>query len=92
MNHVGPGKEFELGMDSWECGGKQVETICFLSGPHTLREFYQRSFAEHAEKEFIVYGDERYTYAQVEHIIKTLAHSLVEQLGKFIFIIQGNSK
>eukprot|EP00511_Aplanochytrium_stocchinoi_P002341 CAMPEP_0204838622 /NCGR_PEP_ID=MMETSP1346-20131115/31368_1 /ASSEMBLY_ACC=CAM_ASM_000771 /TAXON_ID=215587 /ORGANISM="Aplanochytrium stocchinoi, Strain GSBS06" /LENGTH=577 /DNA_ID=CAMNT_0051974783 /DNA_START=115 /DNA_END=1848 /DNA_ORIENTATION=- len=81
MNHVGPGKEFELGMDSWECGGKQVETMCFLSGPHTLREFYQRSFAEHADKEFIVYGDERYTYAQVEQIIKTLAHSLVEQLG-----------
>jgi len=79
--HVGPGKEFDLGLDSWFCGGKKVESLCFKSGPHTLTEFFDKSFLENKNKEFIVYQDERYTYGEVQSIIKRLGNALVEQLG-----------
>lgn len=63
----GPGGEFELGQISWECAGRKVQGLGFVSPPETLAEVYDNSFAEHANNEFLVYKDERLTFKYVQN-------------------------
>lgn len=77
---LGPGGDFEVGLDSWPIGmpgsEKVIESACFLKGPKTLREFYDLRFLENAESTFIVFNEERYTYRQVWAQVCSLASQL----------------
>lgn len=85
---VGPGGQFELGMDTWPCGNAMTTGLCFVQGPRTLKDLYDMSFAAPgvAEREFIVYENERYTFGEVLTLVQACAHGLQKQLG----IAQGD--
>ena len=52
----------------------------FEHTPRNLGAWFALS-AVHAERDFIVYGDERYTFAEVAQRTANLAHQLVTELG-----------
>eukprot|EP00924_Labyrinthula_sp_SR-Ha-C_P013029 maker-scaffold_12-snap-gene-7.54-mRNA-1 protein AED:0.02 eAED:0.02 QI:117/0.5/0.33/1/1/1/3/0/619 len=58
---LGPNGDYALGPLSWKSNGKKVDGI----GPKTLGEFYTDVFSANKEEDFIVYQEERFTYAQV---------------------------
>jgi long-chain acyl-CoA synthetase len=52
----------------------------FVAAPPTLRVLWQLT-AAHADKTYIVYEDERLTYAEVDARVRSLAHYLHETCG-----------
>jgi len=80
MKSVGPGGDFEIGMDTWNCGGNPVTFRCFKGPAHTptLGDYFRRYMLSPTQrnKEFIVYENERYTFAEVFDIVSALAHVL----------------
>ncbi len=82
---VSPGGAFEIGADSWLCGGKPVTFRCFKGPGHspTLGDYYARHMlAEDArDREFIVYEDERATFGEVYARAAALAHVLSSAYG-----------
>ena len=52
----------------------------FVAAPPTLRMLWQLT-AAHADKTYIVYEDERLTYAEVDARVRSLAHYLRETCG-----------
>jgi len=69
-------------------GGFEIETIqvrgiptkVFKSAPPDMRVLWEMS-ALHGDKDYIVYEDERYTYAEVHAQVRALAHLLRETHG-----------
>jgi long-chain acyl-CoA synthetase len=69
-------------------GGFEIETIevrgvpikVFKTAPPNMRALWEMS-ALHGDKDYIVYEDERYTYADVHGRVRALAHLLRETHG-----------
>lgn len=57
-----------------------IEYTTFLHGPRTLPALYAMS-ERHAEKTFLVYEDEAYTFADARARAASFAHALVHELG-----------
>ncbi|GIH22961.1 fatty acid--CoA ligase [Acrocarpospora phusangensis] len=70
---TGPGQLFEME----EVGGG---VRAWKHAPATFRALLENS-AFHGDKEFIVYGEERLTYAQHFRLAATLAHRLTDDFG-----------
>ncbi len=56
--------------------GVSIKT--FASAPPHLRALWEMT-AGYADKEYIIYEDERYTYAQIHEQVRKFAHYLIEQ-------------
>ena len=52
----------------------------FASSPPTMRTLWEMS-AAHADKPYVVYEDERYTYAEIDAQVRALAHLLRDVHG-----------
>ena len=52
----------------------------FTGAPPNMRVLWELA-AGHADKDYIVYEDERYTYAQSDAIVRSLAHHLRDVHG-----------
>lgn len=52
----------------------------FASAPPTMRSMWEMS-AGHADRDYVVYEDERYTYAEIHAQVRALAHLLRDQHG-----------
>lgn len=52
----------------------------FSQAPATMRNLWELA-AFHGDKDYIVYEDERYTYAEIDAQVKALAHTLRETYG-----------
>ena len=71
-----PGQPFE--MEDLVIRG--IPTRTWKSAPATLRTVLEMS-AFHGDKDFLVYEDERFTFAEHYRAVATLAHALVDQFG-----------
>lgn len=69
-----PGQMFEV--NTIDVGG--APTRNFVHAPPSLREFWL-SAAQHGEREYLVYKQERYTYAQAQKMTAALANWLQQQ-------------
>jgi long-chain acyl-CoA synthetase len=80
---VGPGGQFELGMDKWPCGGGMATGLCFVKGPRTLKDLYEMCFSDPsvADRDFLVYESERYSFDEVFSLVRACAAGLAQQLG-----------
>lgn len=59
-----------------EVRGAQLKT--FVSAPPTMRAIWESTIV-HGDKDYVVYEDERYSYAQIHQQVRTLAAHLVSQ-------------
>jgi long-chain acyl-CoA synthetase len=57
-----------------------VEHRCYAAVPASMGEYF-RFMLNHADKEFAVYRDERYTFAESYHIASALARALIDDYG-----------
>ena len=73
---VAPGGPFEI--ETIEVRG--IPTKVFKSAPPDMRVLWEMS-ALHGDKDYIVYEDEGYTYAEVHAQVRALAHLLRETHG-----------
>jgi long-chain acyl-CoA synthetase len=71
-----PGQAFE--MESLDIRG--IVTRTWKTAPSTLRTVLELS-ALHDDKDFLVYEDERYTFAQHFHAVAGLARALTDRFG-----------
>ncbi len=69
-----PGAQFEI--VETEVGGQRLRT--YKNAPPTLRELWLAS-GGHGEKEYLVYGDDRWTYARAHREVASIAHWLIAQ-------------
>ena len=53
---------------------------CFSRGPATLREYFQTAHA-HLDRDFLVFGEERFTFERFFAVGNALADQLVTALG-----------
>jgi long-chain acyl-CoA synthetase len=58
-----------------------IEMTVWKNAPQTLRQMLDMS-QRHGDLEFLVYEDQRYTFAQHYAIVATLAHRLREHVSK----------
>jgi long-chain acyl-CoA synthetase len=68
-----PGSPFATTMT--EVRGLSIKT--FVSAPPNMRVIWENTIG-HADKDYVVYEDERYTYADIHSQVRKLAHYLVE--------------
>ncbi|CAJ1411401.1 unnamed protein product [Effrenium voratum] len=59
---------------------------CWQKGPnslvcHTLPELFSDSFARNADKEFLVYEGDRFTYGEAQEISVSLSRALAQEFG-----------
>ncbi|MGH9214229.1 MAG: class I adenylate-forming enzyme family protein [Acidimicrobiales bacterium] len=73
---TGPGGPFEI----VEVEIRGTRTRVWKTAPTSLRDIWDASRA-HGDRDFLVYDDERYTYAGTHALVATLARRLVEQYG-----------
>ena len=71
-----PGGQFEL--KDIEVRG--VPMRVFANGPQTMRDVWQAGRA-HGDVTYVVYEDERFTYAEIDAQVRSLADALVKQYG-----------
>lgn len=69
----GPGGAFEVTTSMVR--GVAIKT--FAAAPANMRQLWEMS-AAHADKDYLVYEDERYTYAEVHAMVRKLAAFLVD--------------
>ncbi len=72
----GPGTPFEIGV---RCVRGRPQRV-YLNAPQTLRALFEAS-AEHAEREALVYEDERWSYAELHARVAALCRVLAEDAG-----------
>jgi steroid-24-oyl-CoA synthetase len=73
---TGPGGAFEI----VEAEIRGVPTRTWKNAPGSLRDIWLASRA-HADRDFLVYDDERYTYARTHALVAALARRLVDDYG-----------
>jgi long-chain acyl-CoA synthetase len=73
---TGPGGAFEI----VEAEIRGVRTRVWKNAPGSLRDIWVASRA-HADRDFLVYDDERYSYARTHALVATLARHLVDDYG-----------
>lgn len=73
---TGPGQPFEIG----EADIRGIPTRIWTTAPPTLRAVLELS-AAHGDSDFLVYEDERVTFAEHFRTVATLAHALTERFG-----------
>ena len=73
---IGPGGPFAMS----EIEVRGVPMRVFDSAPPSMRFVWELA-AGHGDKDYIVFEDERFTYAEADAIIKALAQHLVDDLG-----------
>jgi len=73
---TGPGQPFEIG----EADIRGIPTRIWTTAPPTLRAVLELS-AAHGDSDFLVYEDERITFAEHFRRVATLAHALTERFG-----------
>lgn len=71
-----PGAQFAMS----EIEVRGVPMRVFDSAPPSMRFVWELA-AFHADKDYVVFEDERYTYAEADRIVKALAHHLVDVHG-----------
>jgi long-chain acyl-CoA synthetase len=71
---IRPGSPFAV--TTIEVRGVPIRT--FATMPPSMRSIWEGS-AGHGDKDYLVYEDERYTYAEVHAQVRKLAHHLVDQ-------------
>lgn len=71
-----PGAQFAMS----EIEVRDVPIRVFDSAPPSMRFIWELA-AFHADKDYVVFEDERFTYAEADKIVKALAHHLVEVHG-----------
>eukprot|EP00756_Hemistasia_phaeocysticola_P037527 Hpha_TRINITY_DN16702_c3_g1::TRINITY_DN16702_c3_g1_i1::g.76531::m.76531 len=82
---AGPGSDFEIAEGSWPVGfpghERTVRTKCFVRCPRVLREYFERFFAEFARRDFIIFRNERHSFAHVWQQVSALGAALTEDFG-----------
>eukprot|EP00756_Hemistasia_phaeocysticola_P037528 Hpha_TRINITY_DN16702_c3_g2::TRINITY_DN16702_c3_g2_i1::g.76535::m.76535 len=82
---AGPGSDFEIAEGSWPLGfpgqERTVRTKCFVRCPRVLREYFERMFTEFARREFVIFRDERHSFAHVWQQVSALGAALTEDFG-----------
>jgi acyl-CoA synthetase (AMP-forming)/AMP-acid ligase II len=78
---LGPGGYYEMKPSPRADHPEWGDLMCFQSGPRTLGEYYEVTMNKFLDRDFIVFGDERYTYAQVKEEIMSLAGGLQTKYG-----------
>jgi long-chain acyl-CoA synthetase len=73
---TGPGGPFEI----VEVDIRGVPTKVWKNAPGSLRDIWDASRA-HGDRDFLVYDDERFTYARAHAVVATLARRLTERCG-----------
>lgn len=73
---VEPGQLFEI----TTVPVRGIPTLVWKNAPPTLRDIFELS-AQYAERDFIVYEKQRFTFSDHFHIVCTLAHRLQDELG-----------
>src|SRR4029450_9485384 len=73
---TGPGGPFEI----VEVEIRGVPTRVWKTAPNSLRDIWDASRA-HAERDFLVYDDERYSYARAHTLVANLARRLSAAFG-----------
>ncbi len=73
---TGPGQPFEIGAADI----RGISTRIWTTAPPTLRAVLELS-AAHGDSDFLVYEDERVTFAEHFRTVATLAHALAERFG-----------
>jgi long-chain acyl-CoA synthetase len=73
---TGPGGPFEI----VEVEIRGVTTRVWKTAPGSLRDIWEASRA-HAPRDFLVYDDERYSYARAHILVANLARRLTERYG-----------
>jgi long-chain acyl-CoA synthetase len=73
---TGPGGPFEIA----EVEIRGVPTRVWTGAPRSLRDIWEASRA-HAARDFLVYDDERYTYARAHALVAGLARRLTDDYG-----------
>jgi long-chain acyl-CoA synthetase len=73
---TGPGSTFEIG--SAEVGDRTVRT--WLHAPPTLRDLLEGT-RRHGDREYLVYGDERWTFAEHLRLVAAAARWLQDEAG-----------
>jgi long-chain acyl-CoA synthetase len=71
------GAQFEVG----KAVVRGTELPVFAKAPPTMREYFMALVPMHADKEFVVYGDERYTFGQVYAQAIKIAAALQARYG-----------
>jgi acyl-CoA synthetase (AMP-forming)/AMP-acid ligase II len=72
-----PGAEYEVGVKTIN----GVETRFFKNIPQTLPEYYRIYRNEFAERTFLVWNDERWTYGEAYQEASIIAHKLKNRMG-----------
>jgi long-chain acyl-CoA synthetase len=81
-----PGADYE--MEVRNTGG--VELRMFRNGPKTLSELYRDSATRFADREFLIFGDDRYTFANFFARAETLRQRLDLKPGTRVAIAMRN--
>lgn len=76
---MGPGGEFEMGPVTVRHG--PTYPMVFLKGPKTMPEYYDLYFEKFADKDFLVFDGERYTYKRVNELSRAVGATLANQLN-----------
>ena len=71
-----PGAQFAMS----EIVVRDVPMRIFAGAPPNMRTIWEMS-AAHADKPYVVYEDERYTYAEIHARVRALAHHLRDEHG-----------
>jgi len=93
---LGPGGPYEVSLDRWFCGHREIEGYCFNGSkcPKILRSLYDRAFGTYSENTFVVYQNERYTYKKMWNLASSLASYFIHErnikLGDRIAICMRN--
>ena len=85
MKICGPGGKYQLGPGKWEGGNpgeaREITGTCFVKGPQTLREAFDLKVGEYASREFIIFGNNRFTFKQFWERVSSLGSALIEKYG-----------
>jgi acyl-CoA synthetase (AMP-forming)/AMP-acid ligase II len=88
---TGPGGEFELADEDV----RGVRVPVFTNRPRTLTELVEKAAAACPDREYLVDGDTRLTYAEHRDAVASLGHSLTTEYGvrpgDRVMILAGNS-
>eukprot|EP01064_Diplonema_japonicum_P027990 TRINITY_DN4206_c0_g1_i1.p1 TRINITY_DN4206_c0_g1~~TRINITY_DN4206_c0_g1_i1.p1 ORF type:complete len:584 (+),score=186.16 TRINITY_DN4206_c0_g1_i1:39-1790(+) len=85
MELMGPGGKYELGPGEFKLGfdkkERVVKGIVYKRGLNNLREMYERFFGIHADKEYVVFHNERMTFRRFWETACALGAALIEKIG-----------
>jgi long-chain acyl-CoA synthetase len=78
-----PGGQFQILTQKVKGGGRKegASVVTFKNLPAAVRDIYKPLFLKNAQKVWVVYEGERYTYAKAWEIIEAVGQELVHGMG-----------